>query len=139
MICILKVIDGPAQGAQLWISRNQCLVIGRRSTADFSVPTDPHMSRNHLFVEGNESSFRVRDAGSSNGTFVNNAPVAVAQLCSGDLIRAGKSVFQVTLKEEAMKDQPPGLSASRQVPELPTRKLAADNGDDYTEKLDYPA
>ncbi|MBX3421574.1 MAG: FHA domain-containing protein [Pirellulaceae bacterium] len=122
MICILKVIDGPAQGAQLWISRNQCLVIGRMSTADFSIPEDPHLSRNHLFVESGEESFRVRDAGSSNGTFVNNAPVSTVELCTGDLIRAGKSVFQVTLKDEILKPQPVPSDVAVQT-QIPSRSV----------------
>lgn len=137
MICILKVIDGPAQGAQLWISRNQSLMIGRMSTADFSIPSDPHLSRNHLFVQGGDRTFCVRDAGSSNGTFVNNSPVQEAQLQNGDLIRAGKSVFQVTLKEEATKDASFQSQVESDDYKAPDRKLLKNSSGDETERYQY--
>jgi pSer/pThr/pTyr-binding forkhead associated (FHA) protein len=101
MLCHLKVIDGPARGAQLLLGSNQRMCIGRISTADFSIASDQHLSRNHLIIEGVEESFRVTDVGSSNGTFVNNALIHSVLLCSGDIIRAGKSLFQVQLKREA--------------------------------------
>jgi len=101
MFCLLKVIDGPARGAQLLLGRNQRVLIGRVSTADFSIATDQHLSRSHLVVEGLGDSFRVTDAGSSNGTFVNNTLIHTVQICSGDIIRAGKSLFQVHLKRES--------------------------------------
>jgi FHA domain len=101
MFCVLRVIDGPAHGSHVFLGNNQRLVIGRLSTADFSIPSDQHLSRNHLLVESDEAGFRVRDLGSSNGTFVNNAPISQVEIYSGDIIRAGKSVFEVQLKREA--------------------------------------
>ncbi len=95
MICILRVIDGPAAGMQCWLKHDQRLTIGRLSTSDFSVPSDSHMSRNHLIVEGLEKAFRLRDVGSSNGTFVNGLPISVVELCNGDHIKAGLSIFEV--------------------------------------------
>ena len=71
--------------------------IGRISTADISIPADHHMSRHHLIVEATVESFRVRDVGSANGTFVNNAKISALDLCSGDKIRAGTSTFKVSL------------------------------------------
>jgi pSer/pThr/pTyr-binding forkhead associated (FHA) protein len=85
----------------VFLGNNQRLVIGRLSTADFSIPSDQHLSRNHLLVESDDTGFRVRDLGSCNGTFVNNAPISQVEIFSGDIIRAGKSVFEVQLKREA--------------------------------------
>lgn len=106
MFCLLKVIDGPASGVQLRLMENQRLVIGRLSTADLSIAGDQHLSRNHLVIEGEGGGFRVRDEGSRNGTFVNNVMIRSTILCSGDIIRAGKSLFQVQLRHESPQQEP---------------------------------
>lgn len=98
MICVLKVIDGPASGMKCWLKKDQRLTIGRLNSCDFSVAADTHMSRNHLIVEGLDSGFRLRDVGSSNGTYVNDLPISVVELCNGDHIKAGTSVFEVAFE-----------------------------------------
>ncbi len=100
MICVLDVTAGPARGRRFWLRTSQTIEIGRISSADFSVPSDPHMSRRHLILEGTISSFRVRDVGSANGTFVNNAKISAVELCSGDRIRAGESTFEVSVLDD---------------------------------------
>ncbi len=97
MICVLDVTAGPARGKRFWLRSNQQIEIGRVSSADFAIPADPHMSRRHLILEGTHSAFRVRDVGSVNGTFVNNAKVSTMELCSGDRIQAGETTFEVSV------------------------------------------
>lgn len=103
MICTLRVLEGPAAGETRQLHANQTLSIGR-GDSDLCVPDDPHLSRHHLLIEGKESSFQIRDVGSSNGTFLNNCRIAIAQLCEGDQIKAGTSVFEIRFEEQA--DQP---------------------------------
>ena len=100
MICVLDVTAGPARGKRFWLRSNQQIEIGRLSSADFAIPGDSHMSRRHLILEGTNSAFRVRDVGSVNGTFVNNAKVNAMELCSGDRIRAGETTFEVSVLED---------------------------------------
>lgn len=100
MICVFEVTGGPARGRRFWLRSDQQMEVGRISTADFSVPTDPHMSRHHLILEGGVASFRVRDVGSANGTFVNNAKISAVELCNGDRIRAGETTFIVSVLED---------------------------------------
>lgn len=117
MICVLDVIEGPASGKRIWLRENQVLQIGRVSTADFSIPADAHMSRRHLMLESSPDGFRVRDVGSSNGTFVNNARISIVELKSGDMIRAGMTVLSVSIKNNG--DNPhdgDGLSFSQSTP-----------------------
>lgn len=97
MICVLDVTAGPAQGKRFWIRNEERMEIGRISTADFSVPTDKHMSRHHLILEGGAGCFRIRDVGSANGTYVNDAKVATIELCNGDLVKAGETIFEVSV------------------------------------------
>lgn len=97
MICVFDVIEGPARGKRFWLRENQRIAVGRISTADFAVPADPHMSRHHLIFEASPKILRVRDVGSSNGTYVNNSRVTKLELCPGDHVRAGSTTFEVTL------------------------------------------
>lgn len=113
MICVLDVTAGPARGKRFWLRSNQQVEIGRLSSADFAIPADPHMSRRHLILEGTQSAFRVRDVGSVNGTFVNDAKISAVELCSGDCIRAGETTFEVSVLDD--QDNPhakDGLSFS---------------------------
>lgn len=100
MICVLDVTAGPARGKRFWLRSNQQIEIGRLSSADVAIPADPHLSRRHMILEGTHSTFRVRDVGSVNGTFVNNAKVNTLELCSGDRIRAGESTFEVSVLDD---------------------------------------
>ncbi len=95
MICVLNVLDGPASGKRICILENQCFEIGRQSLSDFPITADGHLSRRHLLIDSTKQCFRVRDLGSSNGTFVNDNRIEVETLREGDLIRAGSSVFEV--------------------------------------------
>jgi pSer/pThr/pTyr-binding forkhead associated (FHA) protein len=97
MICILDVTEGPARGRRLWLKADESLQLGRLSTAQFAIPEDPHLSRHHLVFEGTGARFRVRDVGSSNGTFVNNIRVANLELSPGDRVRAGATTIVVSL------------------------------------------
>jgi hypothetical protein len=141
MFCLLKVIDGPARGAQLRLLDNQRLAIGRLSTADFSISGDQHLSRNHMVIEGEGGAFRVRDEGSRNGTFVNNILIRSTILCSGDIIRAGKSLFQVQLRHEPQLAEPAPAESEKSpffsmgIPyrtiETPATALTPQNEKDY--------
>lgn len=130
MLCYLKIIDGPARGAQLLLGKNQRVLIGRISTADFPIAGDQHLSRSHLVVEGLGDSFRVTDAGSSNGTYVNNTLVSSVLLCTGDIIRAGKSLFQVQLKRESesVEHDLSNQSESAEAADIPNRTISTDFG-----------
>jgi pSer/pThr/pTyr-binding forkhead associated (FHA) protein len=116
MICVLRVIEGPAKGMKCWLKGDQRITVGRLSTSDFAIAADHHMSRTHLVIEGTQTAFRVRDAGSSNGTYVNDSKVAMMELCVGDRVRAGTTVFRVEFEEEQ------GGSTRRRV-ELPFESL----------------
>ena len=45
MMCVIDIIEGPAQGKQIWLKETPCLEVGRISVADFSIPVDSHLSR----------------------------------------------------------------------------------------------
>ena len=136
MICVLDVIQGPARGKRIWLKENQCIEIGRVSTADFSIPADTHLSRRHLLLDSTKNGFRIRDVGSSNGTFLNDVRILVQELKSGDTVRAGLSAFVVTLCQDG--DNPhakDGVTFSRPLPvSNPSETMIADS--DLEKELD---
>jgi DNA-binding transcriptional ArsR family regulator len=68
------------------------LTVGRGATSDVAVESDPEMSRLHAVLEPLGEGWCVRDAGSSNGTYVNGERIWSARpLRSGDEIRAGRT------------------------------------------------
>ncbi len=64
------------------------LVIGRDIDCDLQL-FDEGLSRTHFVIERAENGYRIKDLGSSNGTYVNGQRVSDAPLSGGDLIRAG--------------------------------------------------
>ncbi len=100
MICVLEITEGPARGKRIFLKENTSLEVGRVSTAYLSIPSDSHMSRRHLLLESIDNVFRVRDVGSSNGTFVNNSKISSVELHTGDIIRAGMTVLSVVIRND---------------------------------------
>jgi pSer/pThr/pTyr-binding forkhead associated (FHA) protein len=138
MICVLRVVEGPATGMKCWLRKDQRLTIGRQSSTDFSIPADLHMSRNHLMVEGLASSFRVRDVGSSNGTYVNNFPISAIELCNGDRIKAGSTVFEVDLEIDAAVPLKESPSLEGEVfGFVPSRSLSMENPSSEQDTMRY--
>jgi adenylate cyclase len=98
-----------------------CLV-GRAPTSDLSV-VDPTISRKHAEVEWSGYAVRVRDLGSSNGTFVNGARVETATLAAEDVVTFGKVEFRLRAEAEAAEPSaaptgqstPPGAPILRQL------------------------
>ena len=90
----LVMIYGPTLGQRWPIQRE--LLIGRDDGCDAVVPLET-VSRRHCLVSMSEETARVRDLGSTNGTFVNDCPVVGdedALLAPGDRLRAGGAIFK---------------------------------------------
>lgn len=77
-------------------------LVGRAPTCDIPI-IDPTISRRHAEVECVDGGVQVRDLGSSNGTFINNARVEQGMLAVGDTVTFGK----VKLALEAIVVAPP--------------------------------
>ncbi len=95
MEVILEIVSGPAAGAAIRLLGGDLVRVGRTEPADYAVGGDVHMSRLHFAVECGAAGARVRDLGSSNGTYVNGMAVSEAALQDGDQIAAGGSLFRV--------------------------------------------
>jgi adenylate cyclase len=71
------------------------LIVGRAPTCDLPV-FDPTISRRHAELVAEGDSLRLRDLGSSNGTFINGAKVEEAVVVVDDLVAFGKVPFRLT-------------------------------------------
>jgi diguanylate cyclase (GGDEF)-like protein len=69
------------------------VVIGRGEACDIHI-NDSSVSRRHAALEPSSGVVTVADLGSTNGTFVNDAPVARAVLKDGDYLRVGNCIYR---------------------------------------------
>src|SRR5437667_1637000 len=80
------------QSIDLQPGRN--IVVGRAVTSDVPI-YDPTISRRHAEVSLTDGGVKVKDAGSSNGTFLNGARITEAIAVENDVITFGKVAFRV--------------------------------------------
>lgn len=119
-------------GPSVRVTGGRTFLVGRSATCDLPVP-DPTVSRRHAELELTGVGVRVRDLGSTNGTYLDGVRVADALATPGSRVAFGKVDFEVVAeKEEAPlpEDLPPGegsLDATilRQVPVRGRADIAA--------------
>lgn len=70
------------------------LVVGRAVTSDVPI-YDPTISRKHAEISLADSGVKIKDLGSSNGTFLNGAKVTEAEAGPNDVVTFGKVAFKV--------------------------------------------
>ena len=114
----LTVIQGPHTGKQFLFDQHENFLVGRGPQAHFQLPKlDKLLSRMQFMVEVNPPHCRLVDLNSRNGTRVNNKKVPQADLKDGDLIRAGKSVIQVSILELELPKSPKTLTPAKLKPQ----------------------
>jgi pSer/pThr/pTyr-binding forkhead associated (FHA) protein len=95
-IVIEERLEGGLPG-RVWVRAGPSVTIGRGGCA-VSLGDDPFLSQSHaeILVEG-EGGARLRDLGSSNGTYLRVPPHAERELRDGDCLRMGREVLRVTV------------------------------------------
>jgi two-component system cell cycle response regulator len=88
----LVVIVGAEMGKRVELGDDE-LVIGRSSNAGLQLDMD-NVSRSHASVARTPLGWVLKDLGSTNGTFVNDAPVREHILRDGDQIRIGRAMLK---------------------------------------------
>lgn len=110
MRVIVQIMSGPMAGRKIWLNAGQTLSVGRTEASDWTVPQDALMSAAHFAVELQLNACRIRDLGSSNGTFVNGQRVDEVIAQDGMQILAGQTNFIVRI-EGAGAPSHPGIEA----------------------------
>ncbi len=95
MVVILEAVSGPVAGRRVEVRAGTILRIGRTTKSDYPIGEDSYLSGLHFAVECDGTQCRVRDMGSSNGTFVNGSRVTDQVVQEGDSLVAGGSTFTV--------------------------------------------
>jgi two-component system cell cycle response regulator len=89
----LVVIYGLDLGRKFDLTREETL-IGRSSKADIQIDQES-VSRNHAGITNTREGVRIRDLGSTNGTFINDELVeGTRDLRNGDLVKIGRTIFK---------------------------------------------
>jgi diguanylate cyclase (GGDEF)-like protein len=89
----LVVIYGLDLGRKFDLTREETL-IGRSSKADIQIDQES-VSRNHAGITNTREGVRIRDLGSTNGTFINDDLVeGTRDLRNGDLVKIGRTIFK---------------------------------------------
>jgi hypothetical protein len=97
-VLVLRMLKGMPADGRFPVTRN--LRVGRSSDAEIFL-VDPSVSRNHATLELRGREVVVRDAGSTNGTFVNGERVQLRTLRPGDRVAFGKTEMAVVTEESA--------------------------------------
>ncbi len=96
----LTAISGPSAGRGLAMA-SALATVGRHPTNDL-VLDDPRVSGVHLELQRVLDRVHVRDAGSTNGTWIGAHRVIEAELAAGAEITVGATVLRVDKDDEAM-------------------------------------
>jgi pSer/pThr/pTyr-binding forkhead associated (FHA) protein len=111
MIAKLLVVEGSATQREVTLRRPRT-VAGRKKGCKLRIRSDL-VSRIHCSLICDDDGLRVKDLGSSNGTFVNGLRITEAVLNAGDVVQIGPVKFVVQLiSSQTAGSQPAGVPAT---------------------------
>jgi len=115
MLVILEATAGPLAGRKIEVRAGTIVRIGRTPKSDYALGEDSYLSSQHFAVECDGIQCRIRDLGSSNGTFVNGERVSEIVVREGDSVMAGGSTFAIHIEAASASAAAPA-SATAPVP-----------------------
>ena len=135
----IRMLSGEAAGKAVLLDK-PVVTCGRHLGNDLTL-ADDDASRHHCrFVLVSGSTYLIEDAGSSNGTYVNDTLVRYKILAEGDQIRIGRTLLEIVSMEERSFDKKdlseklnefsfeadlvPGAGTARLVQSLPVESYA---------------
>lgn len=102
----VRLVMFKADGArQEFVVKRNRMVIGRTNQCGLRIPLSS-VSRQHCELLIENDCLRVRDLGSSNGTFHNNVRIQEADLAPGDELIVGPVVFTVVVNGQPSEIKP---------------------------------
>ncbi|MEL6109423.1 MAG: FHA domain-containing protein [Planctomycetota bacterium] len=93
----IAVVRGPRQGTVIFAEPETVVRVGRSADVELVVP-DPALSRVHFELRWSESGWNLKDLNSHNGTFLRGRRIDHCSVLDQDSIRAGDTLFRVTLR-----------------------------------------
>lgn len=130
--------DGKQQAVPL---KGGKILIGRQDDCQIRIAA-ASVSRHHCEVVAGGSGVRVRDLGSSNGTFVNGQKVDDAELAAGDVLEIGTMLFVVRIDGEPAQIDPEAIgqrvrSAAGAAASADAATVGADASEDSSVDFDF--
>lgn len=101
----LIIIEGIEIGKHFFLRRS-VYIIGRSSSADISITSDPMISRHHTQIEvifdqqTKTTKYLLTDLNSSNHTYVNGQQLSQKSLAEGDKIHIGDTTLKFVLQDD---------------------------------------
>ncbi len=96
IMAMLRVVQGPAAGTEVRLTQS-ITGVGRDEQNDLVLP-DSRVSNFHMALFHAAGEFRIRDLGSTNGTFLNGSTVTEYALRHGDWIQVGGCVMRFEIE-----------------------------------------
>ncbi|MEZ4704351.1 MAG: GGDEF domain-containing protein [Bdellovibrionota bacterium] len=93
----LVVLEGSHLGEVFKIEEDS-VVIGREQSCDIVI-LEEGISRRHARIDCHEESYTISDLESTNGTFVNGAPIDHSSLADGDKIQIGDVLLRFSFED----------------------------------------
>jgi two-component system cell cycle response regulator len=91
--CLVHIYPSGAGMGRRYPLAGRVVTLGRGDGCDVRIP-DQSVSRSHARVEASDDGYEVADLQSTNGTFVNDVPVASRRLKDGDYVRVGNCIYR---------------------------------------------
>jgi hypothetical protein len=117
MLVILEATAGPLTGRKIQVPEGSIVRVGRTARSDYALGEDSYLSGQHFAIEYDGTQCRIRDLGSSNGTFVNGDRITDCIVQEGDSVGAGGSTFIVHIDSSSPTPEQPRVTFA------PTLKL----------------
>jgi EAL domain-containing protein (putative c-di-GMP-specific phosphodiesterase class I) len=99
-VAYLEHYPDSGEGAHRLLLEHFPFCIGRNAAAHYCIPSR-HVSKDHAQIVRDGGQLRIRDLGSTNGTFVNGQRVQEATLRHGDIVHIGHKEFRFVQDHEA--------------------------------------
>ncbi len=95
----LLVVAGPDRGKSIRVDGQAptSVILGQSPVCDLRL-TDPSVSRRHVALDVVEGGLKVKDLGSTNGTFVGSLRIFEAQARGGEELSLGESRLRITVE-----------------------------------------
>jgi diguanylate cyclase (GGDEF)-like protein len=91
--CLVHIYPSGTGMGRRYPLGGRSVTLGRGDGCDVRI-NDQSVSRTHARVEGAENGYEVVDLQSTNGTFVNDAPITTRRLKDGDYVRVGNCIYR---------------------------------------------
>ncbi len=112
---LVSIDQTPGQADEIPLSQTKILTVGRQPGV-YLLIDEATVSRRHAEISCANGQYILQDLGSSNGTFVNNAPLEPAStyvLNANDIVRFGKTVkFRFVMRTIEQERKIPGNNPS---------------------------